>query len=185
MKIIETPLKGLFVIEFSPMEDDRGFFMRTYCKKEFASIDFTKEFVQFNHSFNKQKGTVRGMHFQNPPFCETKLVRCVSGSIYDVVVDIRKKSPTFLQSFSIKLSDKNAKGILIPEGFAHGFQTLKNNTSVIYHHTEYYQPNSDGGLKYNDEKLNIQWPLPVTIISEKDNAYPLIDKKFKGIETNI
>lgn len=151
-----------------------GVFARTFCKEQFLKIDFDKEFVQFNHSFNKFKGTVRGMHFQNAPFAETKLIRCVKGSVYDVVVDLRKDSPTFLKTFEVELSDVNMLGILIPEGFAHGFQALEDNTSLIYHHTNYYTPNSEGGLRYDDPKLNLKWPLPPLNISSKDLSYNLI-----------
>lgn len=181
MKFIETEIKGLFIIFHKKIEDDRGFFTRTYCKNMFSEISFEKEFVQFNHSFNKQKGTVRGMHYQLPPFSETKLIRCVQGSVFDVAVDIRQNSPTFLQYFGIILSEKNMTSILIPEGFAHGFQALESNSSLIYHHTAFYKPEADAGIRHDDSEININWQLPVINLSKKDMSYPLINTNFKGI----
>lgn len=181
MKLIETLLNGVYIIEPSPIEDHRGFFARTYCKKEFLSIGFNKEFVQFNHSFNLLKGTIRGLHFQKPPFAETKYIRCIQGSIYDVVVDIRKDSPTYLKYFGIELSAENMLGLLVPEGFAHGFQTLEDNTTVIYHSTAFYTPAAEGGVKFNDTVLKISWKLPAVNVSEKDLNHPLIDGSFGGL----
>lgn len=182
MKLTQTHILGLYVVEPTPFQDQRGFFARTFCKNEFKSIGFDKEFVQFNHSFNKLKGTLRGLHFQRPPYAETKYVRCVEGRIYDVAVDIRKESPTYLQFVGIELSAENMLGLLIPEGFAHGFQTLVDNTSVIYHSTNYYTLNSEAGLNYNDPLIKIDWKLPPTNISEKDKSHPIIDDKFLAIE---
>jgi dTDP-4-dehydrorhamnose 3,5-epimerase len=182
MNLIETNLSGLYIIEPTPFKDLRGVFARTYCKSEFQSIGFEKEFIQFNHSFNKLSGTLRGLHFQRPPYAETKYVRCVEGSIFDVAVDIRKGSSTYLQYFGIELSAQNMLGLLIPEGFAHGFQTLEDNTSVIYHATNYYNPNFEGGLFYNDNLINIAWKLPVVNLSEKDKSQPIIDNNFISIE---
>ncbi len=181
MQFEQTNIDGLYIVYVKKQEDERGLFARTFCKEEFKQIDFDDEFVQFNHSFNKQKGTVRGMHFQMAPCKETKLIRCVRGSVYDVAVDIRKNSPTFLQHFAINLSEKNMISILIPEGFAHGFQTMEDNSSLIYHHTSYYKPEAEAGLRFSDPSLNITWQLPVAVISDKDRSYPLIDKNFKGI----
>lgn len=181
MKLIETFISGLYVIEPSPFVDHRGLFARSYCKNEFSAIGFQKEFVQFNHSFNLLKGTVRGMHFQRPPHAETKYVRCVQGSIYDVAIDIRKDSPTYLKYFGIELTSSNLKGLLIPDGFAHGFQTLEDNTTVIYHSTEYYNPSREGGIRFNDPLTKITWPLPCMNLSNKDLNIPLIGKNFKPI----
>ena len=143
---------------------------------------FEKEFVQFNHSFNLLKGTMRGIHFQVAPFCETKLIRCIQGSIFDVVVDIRSGSPTFLQHYNIVLSSTKLMSLLIPEGFAHGFQALENNSALIYHHTQFYNSLADAGIKHDDNALGINWPLPIINVSEKDTLYPSIDENFKGIE---
>jgi dTDP-4-dehydrorhamnose 3,5-epimerase len=181
MEFIPTGFEGLFLIRHDLKLDMRGFFTRTYCKKDFSQINFQKEFVQFNHSFNKHQGTLRGMHYQAIPHTETKLIRCVQGRIHDVVVDVRSDSATFLQSYAVELSEENILSLFIPDGFAHGFQTLADNSALIYHHTEYYTPSADRGLRYDDPALNIQWPLPPASVSEKDTSYPFITEKFKGI----
>lgn len=181
MEIIETNIQGVYIVKVKKITDDRGIFARTYCKNEFAKAGFNKEFVQFNHSYNKYKGTIRGMHFQQPPYSETKLIRCVQGAVLDVAVDIRQGSPTFLQHVSVELSAGNMQSILIPEGVAHGFQTLEDDTSLIYHHTQFYTPAADAGLRYDDPALHINWPLPPVQVSDKDKQYNLTDKNFKGI----
>ena len=182
MKFIETSLKGAFIVELEPFRDERGFFARTFCKHEFAAVGHTKEFVQFNHSMTFKKGTLRGMHYQVPPNTEIKLIRCISGEVYDVIIDLRKGSPTFLQYFGVILSAENQKMIYVPGGFAHGFQTLDDNSQMIYHHTAYYTPSDERGLNYNDPALNINWPLDPTNMSEKDQNYTFINNTFKGIE---
>lgn len=181
MKFNALPLAGLYAVDLKVLKDDRGGFARTFCKKEFEEIGHSKEFVQLNQSWNTKKGTIRGMHFQKPPFKEIKLIRCVKGAVLDVVLDIRKDSRTFLQHIAIELSEDNKTMIYVPEGFAHGFQTLADNSELIYHHTEYYVPDSEGGLRFDDPLLNIKWQLPVTVISERDKNHPLIDKIYKGI----
>jgi dTDP-4-dehydrorhamnose 3,5-epimerase len=181
MKFTETPLSGSYLIEPNPFTDERGWFARTYCKNEFQQIGHTKEWVQINHSFTTKKGTIRGMHFQYPPFTEIKMLRCIAGAVYDVIVDIRSGSPTFLQWFGVELTAANKKMLYIPDGFAHGFQTITENAELIYHHSSFYQPGHEGGLKYDDPKLNIQWPLPVTEISARDNQHPFITNDFTGI----
>ena len=182
MKFTATPLKGSFEIDLEPFQDDRGWFARTWCKNEFQQIGHTKEWVQLNHSFTAKKGSVRGMHFQYPPYGEIKMVRCIAGSIYDVIVDIRNGSPTFLQWSGIELSAVNKKMLYIPEGFAHGFQTLSDDTELIYHHSSFYVPGHEGGLRFDDKKINIKWPLPVADISERDKQHPEITEDFKGID---
>ena len=182
MQFIETPLLGLYIINYTKFEDERGFFARTFCKKEFSQIGFNKEYVQLNHSFNVKKGTVRGLHYQKMPFSESKLIRCIQGRVFDVAVDIRQNSPTYLQYFSIELSADNMSAIFIPNGFAHGFQTLEENSSLIYHHSEYYTTEADAGLRYNDPCINIKWPLPVVNLSVKDKQNPFLDVNFKAIE---
>lgn len=181
MTFTETSLKGSYIIDLNLFEDERGWFARTYCKNEFAEIGFTKEWVQMNHSFTKQKGTVRGMHYQLPPFSEIKLVRCIAGAVYDVIVDLRKDSATFLQWFGAELSAENKKMFYIPEGFAHGFQAMTDNCELIYHHSQFYKPGAEGGIRYSDLKVNIKWLLPVTTVSERDAQHPLLDENFKGI----
>jgi dTDP-4-dehydrorhamnose 3,5-epimerase len=177
----ETILKGSYEITLTPHGDSRGWFARTYCKKEFEQIRHDKEWVQINHSFSSQKGTVRGMHFQQAPFAEIKMLRCIAGSVYDVIIDLRKDSPTFLQWFGTELSAQNKKMLYIPVGFAHGFQTLTDDTELIYHHTEFYTPSAEAGIRYNDSAINIEWPLAVSGISERDSNHPLIDSTFKGL----
>ncbi|MCE3226594.1 MAG: rfbC [Bacteroidetes bacterium] len=181
MKFETTLLKGSYIISLNPFYDNRGGFVRTFCKKEFETINHTKEFVQLNQSYNTKKGTIRGMHYQVRPFSEIKLVRCIRGSVYDVIIDIREGSPTFLQHISVELTAENKRMLYIPEGFAHGFQTLEDNTELVYHHTEYYYKDADAGLNYLDPAFNIKWPLPVSVISEKDQENKLITNTFKGI----
>lgn len=180
MTFEETKLKGAYIISLNMLSDDRGLFARTFCKKEFKQIKHTKEFVQMNHSWNIHKGTIRGMHYQIPPFQEVKLIRCIKGKAFDVIVDLREYSPTFLQHITVELSAENKKMIYVPENFAHGFQTLEDDTELIYHHTEYYMPDADRGIRFDDPALNIQWPLPPNMVSDKDKSYKLIEKSFKG-----
>ncbi len=176
-----TPLSGNYLVQPEPFTDERGWFVRTYCKREFAAIGHRDEWVQLNHSFTREQGSIRGMHFQLPPWGEIKMVRCIAGAVWDVVVDLRKDSPTFLQWYAAELSAENRTMMYIPAGFAHGFQTLKPDTALLYHHTEYYQPGAESGLRFDDPALGLQWPLPVTRVSERDQAHPLIDETFKGI----
>ena len=181
MIFTETPLKGSYTISLQPYSDDRGWFARTYCKNEFEKIGHTADWVQINHSFTANKGTLRGMHFQLQPFTEIKLIRCIAGAVLDIIVDIRQNSPTFLQSFAVELSATNHSMLYIPQGFAHGFQSLENNTALVYHHSQMYQPNVEGGIRYNDPALNLNWPLPIHTISSRDNHHPLLTLNFKGI----
>jgi dTDP-4-dehydrorhamnose 3,5-epimerase len=181
MKFRETPLKGSYVIITEPFTDNRGLFARTYCRDEFREIGHFKEFVQFNHSLTNKKGTVRGMHYQKPPYSEIKLIRCVRGAVYDVIIDIRKNSHTFLKYFSVELSENNMLSLYIPEGFAHGFQTLEDNSQLIYHHTALYTPGSEAGMRFNDPRVGIKWPLEVSVISDKDLEHRLIDDNFSEI----
>ncbi len=181
MTFTPTTLAGSYVVGLTPYSDERGWFARTYCKREFEAIGHQKEWVQMNHSFTKDKGTVRGMHFQFPPHGEIKMVRCIAGAVLDVIIDIRKGSATFLQWAAVELSAANKQMLYIPEGFAHGFQTLEDDTELIYHHSDFYQPGVEGGIRYNDPALNISWPLPVQTISERDSNHPLFDHQFKGI----
>jgi dTDP-4-dehydrorhamnose 3,5-epimerase len=181
MTFRETPLKGAFIIELKPFTDDRGWFARTFCKDEFQAIGHDQEFVQFNHSSTQKKGTIRGMHYQLPPFSEIKLIRCIRGRVYDVIIDIRENSSTFLRCFPVELSEDNMLSLYIPQGFAHGFQTMEDNTQLLYHHTAFYAPGHEAGLRYNDPALGINWPLPVTVITEKDHHHSLLNNSFKGI----
>jgi len=176
----ETILKGSYILSLQLLSDARGGFARTFCKNEFAQIGHKKEFVQFNHSYNTHKGTLRGMHFQMSPHQEIKLIRCVRGAVLDVIIDLRKDSPTFLQHISVELSAENKKMVYVPENFAHGFQTLQENSELIYHHTQFYTPEAESGLRYDDPALKINWPLPPVMVSDRDKSYKLIDQTFKG-----
>jgi dTDP-4-dehydrorhamnose 3,5-epimerase len=182
MKFFPTTLPDSYIIELEMTSDHRGWFARTFCKKEFEQIGHMKEWVQLNQSFTKYKGTLRGMHFQLPPYSEVKMVRCIAGAVYDVIIDIRQGSPTFLQWFGVELSADNRKMLYVPEGFAHGFQTLSDNCELIYHNTAFYTPGSEGGIRYDDPAIGIEWKIPVIEISEKDKQHPYVDDSFKGIK---
>ena len=181
MKIKQTPLQYAFSVEPEPFEDDRGLFARVFCQQELQHILHDNNIVQINHSITKQKGAIRGMHFQYPPKAEIKMVKCLRGSVFDVIIDLRKGSPTFLKWHGETLSYENMRMLYIPEGFAHGFQTLEENSELLYLHTEFYSPEHEGGVRYNDLSVNISWPLDVTDISEKDRNYPLLSQYFEGI----
>ena len=168
----ETKLKGVFIIELERIEDERGFFARTFCRKEFEAHGLNPNLVQCSVSFNKKKGTLRGMHYQVAPHQEAKLVRCTMGAIYDVLLDLRPGSPTFKQWVSVELTDENQLIVYIPEGLAHGFQTLRDNTEVSYQVTEFYHPHCATGVRWDDPTLAIQWPLAEPIISERDKGLP-------------
>ncbi len=176
-----TSLAGSYVIDLEPRSDERGWFARYYCKEEFQKIGHTKEWVQMNHSVTNKKGSIRGMHFQVHPYKEIKMLRCIAGSVYDVIIDLRKDSDTFLQWAGVELSATNKKMLYIPEGFAHGFQCLEDNCELIYHHSEFYQPGAEAGIRYNDPLINIEWPLPLTIISPRDEEHHFLNENFKGI----
>lgn len=172
MRFLETPLSGAYVIEPELAEDERGFFARTFCQKEFKSHGLNPELVQCSISFNKKKGTLRGMHYQVKPHEETKLVRCTMGAIYDVIVDLRPESITFRKWIAVELSALNRKMLFIPKGFAHGFQTLVDNTEVFYQMSEYYASEHAQGLRWDDPTIGIWWP-PVTkrLVSERDQNH--------------
>jgi dTDP-4-dehydrorhamnose 3,5-epimerase len=167
-----TALSGAYIIELQKLQDDRGFFARSYCSQEFAAHGLTPRVVQSNISFNKKKATLRGMHYQIEPYGETKLVRCTRGAIYDVIVDLRADSPTFKNWIGVELTAENYRMLYVPEGFAHGFETLEDETEVTYHVSEFYTPNAEQGLRYNEPMLGIRWPLEVEVISEKDKSWP-------------
>ncbi len=172
MIFTETPLKGAYIIELERIEDERGFFARSWCAREFAEHGLNANLAQCNVSFNKKKGTLRGMHYQAPPHEEAKMLRCTKGSLYDVIVDLRKDSPTFKQWFSVDLTAENSKQLYIPEGFAHGFLTLENGTEIFYQMSEFYYPQSVLGVRYDDPAFGIEWPISDWIISEQDRGYP-------------
>ncbi len=168
----ETKLKGAFIIEPERVEDERGFFARTWCKREFETHGLNQNLVQCNISFNKKKTTMRGMHYQVAPHKETKLVRCTKGAIYDVIIDLRPDSHTFKQWISVELTSENRKMIYIPEDFAHGFLTLEDNTEVFYQMSEFYAPECARGIRWNDPAFSIKWPVEVRVLSNRDQNYP-------------
>lgn len=178
---LPTPLADLTVIRRRPHEDARGLFARLFCVEEFREIGLSKTIAQINHSVTRKKGSVRGLHFQYAPHAETKIVSCLKGKIFDVAVDLRLDSPTFLHWHGEVLSADNRQALCIPEGFAHGFQTLSEDCELIYLHTEAYHPESEGALNVADPKLGIAWPLPITEISERDRNHKLIEQSFQGI----
>ena len=167
----ETKLPGAFVIELQKHEDERGFFARSWCQKEFETHGLNQRLVQCNVSFNKLKGTLRGMHYQVAPSAEAKLVRCTRGAIYDVIIDLRPESTTYRQHVSEVLSSNNYRALFIPEGFAHGFQTLEDNSEVFYQMSAFYSLEHQRGLRYNDPAFEIKWPAIATVISDRDRSY--------------
>jgi len=176
MIFTKTPLAGAFLIDLDRKEDPRGYFARAFCQKEFAEHGLKAVIAQSNVAFNKKKGTLRGMHFQFPPAAETKLVRCTRGAILDIIVDLRPESPTYLQHLAVELNEDNARALYVPERFAHGYQVLRDSTETSYQVGEFYTPGSEGGLRYDDPRLNLTWPLPVAVISEKDEAWEPLSK---------
>lgn len=175
MIFAQTPLAGAYLIGLERRGDDRGFFARAFCAREFAAHGLETTYVQANLSRNAKAGVVRGMHFQSAPDAEVKLVRCLEGAIYDVIVDIRPGSPTFRQSFGVELSAENGQMLYVPRGFAHGYQALTDGALTHYMVSAFYAPDAEGGLRYNDPALAIKWPQVVTETSAKDAAWPLID----------
>ena len=171
MIFTETKLKGAFVIDIERLADDRGFFARSFCEKEFKDHGLNPRVVQGNISFNEKKGTLRGMHYQIKPFEEVKLVRCTRGAIYDVIVDLRSDSPTFKQYFGLLLTAHNRLSLYVPAGFAHGFITLEDDTEVFYQMSEFYSPEHARGFRWNDPAFGIEWPLEPAMISERDRLY--------------
>jgi dTDP-4-dehydrorhamnose 3,5-epimerase len=167
----ETPLAGAYVIALDGIEDDRGFFARQYCQREFGERGLMTRVVQVNTSYNASRGTLRGLHYQLPPRAESKLVRCVSGAIHDVIVDLRKGSRTFGQTFSRELSSFNRKMMFVPPGFAHGFITLADSTELLYFMDEFYSPELQRGIRWNDERFSIQWPMTPQSMSSRDASY--------------
>jgi len=172
MKFIETKLKNAYIIEPQRVEDERGFFARTFCTREFKSQGIDSHFVQCNISFNRMKGTLRGMHYQIAPHEEAKLVRCTMGAVYDVIIDLRPDSETFKQWISIELTSDNRKMLFIPDNVAHGFLTLEDDTEVFYQMSEFYAPESARGIRWNDPAFAIQWPNKVRVISDRDRNCP-------------
>ena len=168
MIFTETPIPGSFLIDLEKRGDDRGFFARAFCEKEFAKAGLVDRFVQINNSLSGQKGTLRGMHYQLAPAAETKVVRCIRGSLYDVILDLRKESPTFGKSFGAELSAENWRMMYVPKGFAHGFITLTDDAEAFYLVDEFYSPSHERGVRWNDPKFAIEWPIAPVVLSDKD-----------------
>lgn len=174
MQFEEAEIDGVFIVAEQAFEDARGSFARAFCKDTFAQMGLASDMVQCNLSSNPQSGTLRGIHFQAPPVAEAKFVRCVRGAIFDVAVDLRKDSPTYLRSVGVELTQDNGKSLYIPAYCAHGYQTLSDNSTVYYHVSAPYTPGAEGGLRYDDPALAIPWPLPVAAISIKDQQWALL-----------
>lgn len=173
MLFTKTKLTGVFLLDLEPREDERGFFARSWCVNEFTQHGLNPNLVQCNISYNKKRGTLRGMHYQIPPFPEAKLVRCTMGAIYDVIIDLRAQSATFGQWISVELTAENHRAVYIPESFAHGFQTLTDNTEVYYQMSEFFHPECARGLLWNDPMFKISWPIDDPIINQRDTGFPL------------
>ncbi|QOZ25145.1 dTDP-4-dehydrorhamnose 3,5-epimerase [Bradyrhizobium sp. CCBAU 51753] len=171
MIFTETKLKGAYIIDLDRMKDERGFFARAFCQKEFRDHGLKAVIAQANVASNARKGTLRGMHFQYPPAAESKLVRCTRGAILDIIVDLRPESSTYLEHISIELNEDNMTALYVPERFAHGYQVLLDNTDTTYQMGEFYTPGAEGGLPYDDPWLGLRWPLPVSVISSRDQAF--------------
>ncbi len=180
MIFTETRLRGAFIIDPERLEDERGFFARTWCQREFETHGLGTQWVQCNISFNHTKGILRGMHYQQAPYEESKLVRCTMGATYDVIIDLRPDSPTFKQHVAVSLSAQNRRMLYVPVGFAQGFLTLEDNTEVLYYMSEFYAPDYAAGVRWNDPVFGIQWPSDVMVISERDRHHP--DFHFPSVQ---
>jgi len=174
LKFVPTPLAGAFVVELELIEDERGFFARSFCQNEFRARGLDPVVAQCNVSLNRSRGTLRGLHYQAPPHEEAKLVRCTRGAIWDVIIDLREGSPTRWKPFSNELTADNRRALYVPRGFAHGFQTLADDSEVLYQISEFYHPECSRGLRWDDPALGIRWPLPDPVVSARDRAYPLL-----------
>jgi len=182
LTVTELPMAGLKRITRQRLGDNRGFLTRVFCAEELTAAGWVKPIIQINHTYTARKGTVRGMHFQYPPEAEMKLVTCIRGEVWDVAVDLRSDSPTFMHWHAEHLSVENGQALLIPEGFAHGFQALSDDVELLYAHTRPYAVNAEGGLNPIDSSLGITWPLEITEISDRDSRHPLITPEFKGVK---
>ncbi|OBJ02877.1 dTDP-4-dehydrorhamnose 3,5-epimerase [Mycobacterium alsense] len=180
MKVLDTPVAGLKVVQSEPHRDARGTFVRLFCAEELQPLLGHRRIVQINHSTTTRAGAVRGMHYQRPPHAEVKMIRCLRGRVWDVAVDLRAGSPTFLRWHAQELVQGDAQMFVIPEGFAHGFQALEPDSELLYLHTAFYHPPSEGGLRHDDPRLAIAWPLPPQDLSTRDRSHPLLDSDFTG-----
>lgn len=181
MNILDTPVADLKIVQSVPHCDARGAFVRLFCTQELQPLLNDRRIVQINHSKTNQTGSVRGLHFQWPPYAEMKMIRCLRGRVWDVAVDLRPTSPTFLQWYAQELAQDDMQMLVIPEGFAHGFQALEPGSELLYLHTALYNPPSEGGLRYDDPRLAIAWPLPARDLSPRDLSHPLLSSNFTGV----
>jgi dTDP-4-dehydrorhamnose 3,5-epimerase len=172
MRFTATSLPGAFIIDLERMEDQRGSFARTYCRHEFAVMGLETEVAQCNISHTHGRGTLRGLHYQEAPYAEDKLVRCVRGRIFDVIVDLRRESPAFLRHVALDLSEANGRALYVPKGLAHGFQTLEDDSTVLYQMSQYYEPGAGRGVRWNDPAFDIRWPIDSPLLNERDASYP-------------
>lgn len=178
----QTPLPGVVVVERRPLIDERGFLVRLFCAEELRAAGWTKPVAQINHTLTKRRGAVRGLHFQHPPHAEAKLVTCIRGKVWDVAVDLRAGSPTFLRWYAAELSAENGRALLIPEGCAHGFQALTDDCELLYCHSAFYEPRSEGAVNVLDPRLGVEWPEPITEQSARDRAADALPSDFHGLE---
>jgi dTDP-4-dehydrorhamnose 3,5-epimerase len=181
VKILDTPIAGLKLVQSAPHRDARGAFVRLFCARELGPVLGERQIAQINHSRTSHVGAVRGMHFQHPPHAEMKMVRCLRGRVWDVAVDLRAQSPTFLEWHAQELTEDDAQMFVIPEGFAHGFQTLEPDSELLYLHTAFYHPPAEGGIRYDDPRLGIEWPLTPRDVSPRDLSHPLLGADFTGV----
>lgn len=179
--ITDLPMAGLKLVERQRLGDSRGFLTRLFCDDELAAAGWHKPIVQINHTFTAQRGTVRGMHYQHPPHAEMKLLSCIQGEVWDIAVDLRAGSPTFLNWHAEKLTADNHRALLIPEGFAHGFQTISDNVTLLYCHNAAHHPDTEAALNILDPRLAISWPQAITVVSPRDAQHPLLNSEFKGV----
>ena len=185
MIFAETHLRGAFIIDIERREDSRGFFARAFCQHEFEDHGLKPVIAQANVAFNHLQGTLRGMHFQYPPAAETKLVRCTRGAIVDIIVDLRPESSTYLQHVAVELTEDNSRALYVPERFAHGYQVLRDKTETSYQVGEFYTPGSESGLLYSDPRLKLDWPLPVSVISDKDKLWRTLDEQEAELKAKM
>jgi dTDP-4-dehydrorhamnose 3,5-epimerase len=185
MIFTETKLASAFVIDVERREDSRGFFARVFCQHEFEAHSLRPIIAQANVAYNRKKGTMRGMHFQFPPSAETKLVRCTRGAILDIIVDLRPESPTYLKHVAVELTGENCRALYVPERFAHGYQVLQDDTETSYQVGEFYAPGCEGGLHFDDPRLALKWPLPVSVISDKDQVWKRLDEQEEEIKRRM
>ena len=183
MKLQATAIAGVAIVESEPKPDARGAFARLYCARELEPVLGPRQIVQINHSITRAVGAVRGLHYQHAPHAETKVVRCMKGRVFDVAVDLRRGSPTFLRWVSCELSPASGRAFVIPEGCAHGFQVLEPESELLYLHTAYYAREAEGAVRYDDPRVAVAWPLPASDLSERDRSHPLLAAGFDGLES--